>query len=181
VAVIGGGNSATEESLLLTKFADHVTMLVRSGEFKATKVIQEKVLSHPQIEVRWHTEVKAFEGKNSKLTQVVLRNNQTDRQETLLIDGVFVFIGLVPNTGFLAGGLVLLDPWGFVVTGHNLLHADQRPQGFDGRDPFLLETSVPGIFAAGDVRDTSTKQVVSAAGEGSSAALMIREYMKIKG
>jgi thioredoxin reductase (NADPH) len=178
VAVIGGGNSATEESLLLTKFAEHVTILVRSGEFKATQVIQEKVLEHPQIDVRWHTEVKAFEGEKSKLTQLVLRNNQTDSEEKLPIDGAFVFIGLIPSTVFLTGSRVLLDRWGFVVTGHNLLHQQDRPAGFDRRDPFLLETSVPGIFAAGDVRDTSTKQVVSAAGEGSSAALMIREYLK---
>jgi thioredoxin reductase (NADPH) len=73
---------------------------------------------------------------------------------------------------------VLLDHWGFIITGHALMHRDQRPLGFKHRDPLLLETSVPGIFAAGDVRDTSTKQVVSAAGEGSTAALMIREYLK---
>ena len=71
-----------------------------------------------------------------------------------------------------------MDPWGFVTTGHALLQRDHRPKGFEGRDPYLLETSVPGVFAAGDVRDTSTKQVVSAAGEGSTAALLIREYLK---
>ena len=74
---------------------------------------------------------------------------------------------------------ILLDRWGFIVTGHALLHGDHRPIGFEHRDPLLLETSAPGIFAAGDVRDTSTKQVVSAAGEGSSAALEIREYLKL--
>ena len=72
----------------------------------------------------------------------------------------------------------LLDRWGFMVTGHALLHGNHRPTGFAERDPLLLETNVPGIFAAGDVRDTSTKQVVSAAGEGSTAALMVREYLK---
>jgi thioredoxin reductase (NADPH) len=74
---------------------------------------------------------------------------------------------------------MLLDRWGFVVTGHNVLHAGERPNGYENRDPSLLETNIPGIFAAGDVRDTSTKQVVSAAGEGSSAALEIREYLKL--
>jgi len=73
---------------------------------------------------------------------------------------------------------LLLDRWGFMVTGHALLHGDHWPTGFAERDPLLLETNVPGIFAAGDVRDTSTKQVVSAAGEGSTAALMVREYLK---
>jgi thioredoxin reductase (NADPH) len=178
VAVIGGGNSATEESLLLTKFADHVTILVRKSEFKATRIIQEKVLSHPKIDVRWHTEVKEFIGKDSKLTELGMYNNQTGAEENLQMDGAFIFIGLVPNTGFLEGSDILLDRWGFIITGHALLHGDHRPEGFEDRDPLLLETSIPGVFAAGDVRDTSTKQVVSAAGEGSTAALMIREYLK---
>ena len=178
VAVIGGGNSATEESLLLTKFADQVTILVRKGKFNATAVIQEKVLSHPKIDVRWFTEVKEFIGKDSKLTQLRIYNDQSGAEEILQMDGAFIFIGLVPNTGFLEDNHILLDRWGFIVTGHALLHGDHRPIGFEQRDPLLLETSVPGIFAAGDVRDTSTKQVVSAAGEGGTAALMVREYLK---
>ena len=178
VAVVGGGNSATEESLLLTKFAEQVTILVRGGEFKATRIIQEQVLSHPQIDVRWHTEVKEFMGQDSKLNRLKVHNKQSAEEEEMPIDGVFIFIGLVPNTGFLAESGILLDEWGFVVTGHALLHQDKRPAGFEKRDPLLLETSIPGIFAAGDVRDKSTKQVVSAAGEGGSAALMIREYLK---
>ncbi len=178
VAVVGGGNSATEESLLLTKFADKVTMLVRSGEFKATQIIQESVLSHPKIEVRWHTEVKEFLGEGSKLSKVRAVNNQTGVEEELDMDGVFIFIGLEPNTGFLEGSGILLDEWGFIITGHDLVHSGDRPRGYENRDPHLLETSVPGIFAAGDVRDKSTKQVASAVGEGASAALMIREYLK---
>jgi thioredoxin reductase (NADPH) len=178
VAVIGGGNSAAEESLLLTKFADHVTILVRGSQFKATQIIQEKVLSHSKIDVRWQTEVKEFIGEKSKLTRLLIHNNQSGVQEELPIDGAFIFIGLVPNTGFLANSGILLDRWGFILTGHALLHQDDRPPGFEERDPYLLETSVPGVFAAGDVRDTSTKQVVSAAGEGSTAALLIREYLK---
>lgn len=178
VAVVGGGNSATEESLLLTKFADKVTMLVRSGEFKATKIIQESVLSHPKIEVRWHTEVKEFLGEGSKLSKVRAVNNQTGVEEKLDMDGVFIFIGLEPNTRFLEGSGILLDEWGFIITGHDLVHSGDRPRGYENRDPHLLETSVPGIFAAGDVRDKSTKQVASAVGEGASAALMIREYLK---
>jgi len=178
VAVVGGGNSATEESLLLTKFADQVTILVRRDRFKASAVIQEKVLSHPKIKVRWNTQVNEFIGRESKLTNLKILNNQTGDNENFPINGVFIFIGLDPNTGFLAGSRITLDPWGFVTTGHALMHRDQRPKGFEGRDPYLLETSVPGVFAAGDVRDTSTKQVVSAAGEGSTAALLIREYLK---
>ena len=180
VAVIGGGNSATEESLLLTKFADQVSILVRSGEFKATQIIQEKVLAHPKIDVHWHTEVKEFIGEASKLTGLKVQNNKTNTEERIQMDGAFIFIGLVPNTSFLKDSSILLDRWGFITTGHALLHNEKRPEGFENRDPFLLETSVPGIFAAGDVRDTSTKQVVSAAGEGSSAALVIREYLKLQ-
>lgn len=178
VAVVGGGNSAAEESLLLTKFADHVTILVRKGEFRATTIIQESVLSNPKVDVRWHTEVKEFIGEQSKLTKLHIVNNQTGKEEDLPIDGTFIFIGLVPNTGFLVDGDILLDKWGFVVTGHGLLEHGEGPTLFGNGHPMLLETSIPGVFAAGDVRDASTKQVVSAAGEGSSAALMIREYLK---
>jgi thioredoxin reductase (NADPH) len=178
VAVIGGGNSATEESLLLTKFADHVTILVRRDEFKASAVIQEKVLSHQSIDIHWNTEVKEFIGQDSKLTHLKLFNNRTGQKEDLSINGAFIFIGLDPNTGFLEGNEILLDQWGFIVTGHALMHGETRPRGYENRDPYLLETSVPGVFAAGDVRDASTKQVVSAAGEGSTAALLIREYLK---
>jgi len=178
VAVIGGGNSATQESLLLTKFADLVTILVRSGRFKATQIIQDSVFSNPKIDVLWHTEVKEFIGENSKLTKLRIFNNKTGQEKELPVDGAFLFIGLDPNTAFLAGSGVLLDRWGFIITGRELLNQPERPTGFEKREPFLLETSVPGIFAAGEVRDTSTKQAVSAAGEGSSAALMIREHLK---
>ena len=178
VAVIGGGNSATEESLLLTKFAEHVTILVRSGEFKATQIIQDSVLSNPQIDVRFHTEAAEFVGADAHLRAIRTKNNQSGHEEDLAVDGAFIFIGLVPNTSFLKDSSILLDPWGFIVTGHGIEHQGASLEGFKGRDPYLLETSVPGIFAAGDVRDTSTKQVVSAAGEGSTAALLIREYLK---
>ncbi len=181
VAVIGGGNSAAEESLLLTKFAEHVTILVRSDEFKATKIIQESVLSNPKIDVRWNTEVKAFMGEDFKLKNLRLINNQTGSEDELPVNGAFIFIGLTPNTQFLKKSGIRLDPWGFVITGHDLLHGGQRPKGYDHRDPHILETSIPGIFAAGDVRDKSTKQVASAAGEGASAALMIREFLKTIG
>jgi thioredoxin reductase (NADPH) len=178
VAVVGGGNSATQESLLLTKFADQVTILVRSDQFRATQIIQESVLGNPRIKVCWHTEVKEFLGEHNKLSGLRLTNNQTGAQEELPMDGAFIFIGLDPNTRFLNTSNIALDQWGFIVTGHDLLHRANRPPDFENRDPHILETSVPGIFAAGDVRDKSTKQVASAAGEGASAALMIREYLK---
>jgi thioredoxin reductase (NADPH) len=178
VAVVGGGNSATEESLFLLKFVDRVTLLVRSGELKASQVLQEKALSEPRINVRYHTEAVEFRGQGGKLKTVTVKNNQTGETEEIHPAAVFVFIGLTPNTGFLKGSPLKTDQWGFIVTGHDLVHAGDHSARFETRAPFPLETSVPGIFAAGDVRAGSTKQVASAAGEGATAALLIREYLK---
>jgi thioredoxin reductase (NADPH) len=178
VAVVGGGNSAAEESLLLVKFAERVTLLVRGDQLKASQVIKEKVLRHPQIDVRFNTEVVSFDGSGGRLREVTVRSNRTGAEEKISPGGVFVFIGLTPNTAFLTDSRVHTDQWGFVVTGHDLVHGGDRPAGYQERDPHILETSVPGIFAAGDVRAGSTKQVASAAGEGATAALLAREYLK---
>jgi thioredoxin reductase (NADPH) len=178
VAVVGGGNSATEESLFLTKFVERVTLLVRGSELKASQILKEKVLSHPHIDIQFNTEVVEFNGRAGKLKSVTVENNQTGIVEETHPAGVFIFIGLLPNTDFLTDTGVHLDRWGFIVTGHELVHDGKRPAGFDDRDPGILETSVPGIFAAGDVRADSTKQVAVAAGEGATAALLIREYLK---
>jgi thioredoxin reductase (NADPH) len=178
VAVIGGGNSAAEESLHLTKFADRVTILVRGDSFKASKVIQESVAGDPKIDVRFNTDIQAFVGANAKLNTLQIRNRVTGENSDLAVDGAFIFIGQEPNTGFLGDLPVRRNQWGFLVTGHDLVHDGNRPPGFEQREPTLLETSIPGIFAAGDVRAGSTKQVASAAGEGATAALLIREYLK---
>ena len=178
VAVVGGGNSAAEESLFLANMAEHVTLLVRGDQLKASQVIQEQVLRRPEITVRFNTEVVRVDGAGGKLTSVTIRDNQTENTETIHPAGMFVFIGLTPNTGFLQPNQLRLDPWGFIVTGHALVHDGQRPRGYENREPSLLETSVPGIFAAGDVRAGSTKQVATAAGEGAAAALLIREHLK---
>ena len=103
-------------------------------------------------------------------------NSATGEETVFVADGVFIFIGLTPNTSFLAESNVALDRWGFIVTGHDLSHMDSPVTA--EKEPALLETSVPGIFAAGDVRSGSTKQVASATGEGATAALLIREYLK---
>jgi thioredoxin reductase (NADPH) len=178
VVVVGGGNSAAEESLFLVKFVEKVTLLVRSQALRATRVIRDKALSHPKIEVRFNTEVVRFEGSGGKLKAVEIRNNQTGAQEIMHPAGVFVFIGLTPNTAILEETDVRRNPWGFIVTGHELIHDGQQLPGFEQREPMFLETTVPGLFAAGDVRQGSTKQVASAAGEGATAALLIREYLK---
>jgi thioredoxin reductase (NADPH) len=178
VAVIGGGNSATEESLFLTKFVKKVTLLVRGDELTASKVLQDKVLSHPQIDVRFNTEAMEFKGAESKLKTIVIKDRRNRKIEEINPAGAFIFIGQTPNTAFLANSGVATNQWGFIISGHDLVHTAPRPAGYESRDPMLLETSIPGIFAAGDVRADSTKQVASAAGEGATAALLIREYLK---
>jgi thioredoxin reductase (NADPH) len=178
VAVIGGGNSAAEESLFLVRFVERVTLLVRGDHLDASKLLVEKVLHHTQIEVRFHTEAVRFQGTRGKLESVTVKDNRTGDQEEIHPAGVFVFIGLTPNTAFLRDCGVELDAWGFVVTGYKLVHDGNKPVGYTRCDPAFLETSLPGIFAAGDVRAGSTKQVTAAAGEGATAALLIREYLK---
>lgn len=158
VLVIGGGNSAGEEGVFLTKFARTVTIVTRGGELAASKVIVEKVLSHPQMEVVTHAEPFAFHG-DTKLNGVVLRDTRTGEERELHPDGVFVFIGLTPNTDIVKGQ-VEMDPQGFITT------------------DAALQTSVPGLFAAGDCRAGSTKQAASAAGEGAAVALGIRRYVE---
>jgi thioredoxin reductase (NADPH) len=158
VAVIGSGNSACEESLFLTRFASHVTILARGAELTASKLVIDKVQENPQISVRYHTEVVEFQGQG-KLSGIVVRDRASGATETLHPKGVFVFIGLSPNTQWFPP-TIKRDPQQFVIT------------------DMTLATSIPGVFAAGDVRLGSTKQAASAAGEGATVALMIREYLK---
>jgi thioredoxin reductase (NADPH) len=136
------------------------------------------VLRDPKVDVRFNTEVAEFRGAHAKLDALVTRDTRTGNEELLAVDGAFVFIGLDPNTAFLRNTGVRLNPWGFIVTGHDLVHDGDRPAGYSSREPAALETSMPGIFAAGDVRQGSTKQVASATGEGAAAALLIRDYLK---
>ena len=178
VAVIGGGNSAAEESLFLTRFVEKIHLLVRGDALRASQVIQESVLQHPQIEVRFNTQVNGFQGADSKLHTVQIENSKNGDTEDLQVPGAFVFVGLDPNTTFLQDSPVRLDSRGFVITGHNLVHETDTLAAFNGAEPEILETSVPGIFAAGDLRAGSTKQVAAAAGEGAAAALMIRNHLK---
>ena len=158
IAVIGGGNSAGEESLFLTRFAEQVTLLVRGEAMTASQIVRDKVLENPKITVRTNTEVTALHG-DSKLSGVTIRDRASGATEEIMPAGLFVFIGLSPNSGWLPME-IRRDPYGFVVT------------------DAALQTSVRGVFAAGDVRKGSTKQAASAAGEGATAALMIREYLK---
>jgi thioredoxin reductase (NADPH) len=158
LAVVGSGNSALEEGLFLTKFSPKVTLLVRGSELHASKVATEKALE--RMDVRYHSAVKELRGEGGKLRTVVVHDTEQDTDLTLHPAALFVYIGIEPNTQFLAG-TVDLDERGFI------------------RADATLRTSVPGIFAAGDARSGSTKQLVSAAGEGATAVLMIRDYLKL--
>jgi thioredoxin reductase (NADPH) len=158
VVVVGGGNSAVEESLFLTRFASHVTMLVRGTQLSASKVAIDKAMASNLVDVRFNTEVTGLAG-DRKLRDVSVKNTATGEIEVIHPAGMFVFIGLSPNTKWLPK-TIELDELGFIVTSPT------------------LETSMPGVFAAGDVRKGSTKQAASAAGEGATVALMIREYLK---
>ena len=158
VAVVGGGNSAGEESLFLTRFADKVTILVRGPEMTASKIVIDKVTMSPKIEVRYNTQVKELHGE-AKLSGVTVLDTVKNATEEIHPKGMFVFIGLQPNTGWLPAE-IKRDKTGFIMTKPN------------------LETDMPGVFAAGDCRLGSTKQAASAVGEGATAALMVREYLK---
>jgi thioredoxin reductase (NADPH) len=158
IAVIGGGNSAGEESIFLARFGSEVTILARGDDLTASKLVVDKVRENPVIKVRPHVEVVSFQG-DAKLQGVTIRDRQSGAEEQIHPAGVFVFIGLTPNTGWIPPEIER-DAGGFIVT-----HG-------------MLETSVPGVFAAGDARAGSTKQAASAAGEGASAALGIRDYLR---
>jgi len=154
---VGGGNSAAEEGLFLTRFASHVTMLVRGDRLRASAFVANKIAETPGIDVRYNTEVTELRGER-KLTDITIHNSRSGADEAIGVAGMFVFIGQTPNTQWLPPGIEK-DETGFIITKPN------------------LETSVPGVFAAGDARKGSTKQAASAAGEGATAAIMIRDYL----
>jgi thioredoxin reductase (NADPH) len=156
--VVGGGNSALEEGLFLAQFTDRVRVFERSGSLKASKLLQDKVRDHPRFTVHLDTSVTSMTGRDGKLTAVVARGPD-GVDTTYHPDAAFVFIGLDPNTGWL-GGTVDLDAWRFVATDN------------------AFATSMPGVFAAGDVRAGSTKQLGSAVGDGIAALIAIRSYLQ---
>ncbi|HKW77723.1 MAG TPA: FAD-dependent oxidoreductase [Candidatus Limnocylindria bacterium] len=155
IVVIGGGNSAAEEGSFLTQFASHLTILVRGDKLTASKIYHDKVMNHPQITVRFNTSVKKFLGEKH-LEGVVVQGPKGE--ETLRPAAVFVFIGLKPNTDFLKDTMTMTKE-GFM----------EAPD---------MATSMRGVFACGDARAGSTKQVASAVGEGAAAALAVRHYLE---
>lgn len=161
LVVVGGGNSAVQEAMFLTKFASKIDMLVRGPEFRASDVLQHELEKHKdKITVHFNTTTDEIVGADAKVTKVVGTDKITGKKVDFPTDGVFVFVGLDPNTKFLEGSGVELDERRFVKSDIHLM------------------TNVPGIFVAGDVRSGATMQIASATGEGATAALMIREYLE---
>ena len=159
LVVVGGGNSALQEALFLTRFASHIDLLVRST-IKASDILQheiQKSVDAGKITVHLNTETKEFLARDGKIYGVKAIENSDDK--VFECEGVFVFVGLKPNTDFLKDGIVELDELGLVKTDNH------------------LQTNVTGIFASGDVRSGATRQVASAVGEGAAVAISIREYL----
>jgi thioredoxin reductase (NADPH) len=159
VAVIGGGDTAIEEAIYLAKLASHVTVIHRRDTLRASKVMQDKAMSTPNVTFVWNTEVTDIKDPSKgEVTCLVLKNNQTGATSELPVDGVFIAIGHTPNTGLVQGQIELEDN-GYIKT-----HDGSR-------------TSVPGVFAAGDVQDHIYRQAVTAAGSGCMAAIDAERYL----
>ena len=157
VAVIGGGDSAIEEGIYLTRYATHVDIIHRRNRLRAQKVAQERAFKNEKISFIWDTIVTEIIGKDS-VTGLKLHNVKTGADSVLECEGVFIFIGNVPNTELFVGKLAL-DEYGYIVTDRN------------------MHTSVPGVFAAGDVQELNLKQVVTAVSAGARAAMEAEKYI----
>lgn len=158
IHVIGGGNSAVEESLFLTRFVKKITMIHQFGEFTAEQGIAEEVLAHPQIEVRFFSEPRAFLGEGTVST-VRIEDLKTHEVHDLPTEGVFVFVGMVPQSGGFKDQ-VPVNKWGYIPTDDE------------------MATSVPGVYAAGDLRVKSYRQITTAVADGTIAALAAQKYLK---
>jgi len=157
VAVAGGGNAAITEALHLARFASGVTVIHRRDRLRATPIVQEKAFSEPRIEFRWNTVVEEIEGGDS-VKRIRLRQVQTGEKSALEVAGIFVSIGLKPDTDYLKGVLPL-DEAGYIIT-------DEK-----------METEIPGVFAAGDIRHDSPRQIIAAAGDGATAAIYAEKFI----
>ena len=177
VYIVGAANSAGQAAVFLSQHARQVTLLVRGDNLERSMsyYLIRQIAEIPNIDVRLNTEVIEAHGSDH-LDELTLCNNRAGTQETVPAGYLFVFIGAEPRTEWLEGA-VARDERGFVVTGPDLLHEGQRPRGWD-RDPYYLEASAPGVFAAGDVRANSVKRVASAVGEGAMAIQLLHRYLE---
>jgi thioredoxin reductase (NADPH) len=158
IAVVGGGNTAIQDALHLSKFATKVTVIHRRGELRATKILQEKAFCNQKIEFIWNTQVKEIRGDKNGVAELLLSHH--DGEESILkVTGIFVLIGIVPNNEILPLDQLQTDKLGFIVT-------DEE-----------MATTIPGVFAAGDIRSKRSRQIINAAGEGAVAELSAERYL----
>jgi thioredoxin reductase (NADPH) len=158
IAVIGGGDTAVEEALFLTRFASKVILVHRRDQLRATKILQDRAIANEKIEIAWNSVVESFESDNSGLTGAVLKNTQTGETRKIEIQGMFVAVGVTPTTGFIRDLVDLTDD-GYIKAGED------------------TKTNVPGIYVAGDNRTTILRQVSTAVGDGAVAALMAEKHV----
>ena len=181
VFVVGGANSAGQGAVFFSRFASQVTMLVRGEGLQASmsQYLIDQIDGTPNIDVRTRTQVVEAHG-NDRLEALTLCTNVGDREssETAPAGALFLFIGAVPHSGMVAG-LVARNNAGFIPTGQELVADGKKPEGWHlKRDPLPLETSVPGIFAAGDIRASAVRRVASAVGEGANAVSQVHQYLR---
>lgn len=158
VVVVGGGDSAVQEAIYLTKFASKVTLIHRRDQLRAARVLQERARANPKMNFLWDTVIEEIQG-NGRVERLLCRNLTSGKEFYYPTDGVFVFIGTIPNTEFLKGQ-VEMDEIGYVLTDENMV------------------TSLPGVFAAGDCRKKALRQVITAASDGAIAAVMAEKYLE---
>lgn len=178
VVVVGGANSAGQGAMFFSRYANKVTMVIRGPSLTTamSQYLVDRIKGTPNIEVRCNTRVTGIAGE-SRLGAVTLTNDVTGQVEELPSCGMFIFIGTAPRTQLVAE-LVQRDSQGFILTGPDLMLDGKRPRGWvPDRDPYLFETSVPGVFAAGDARAGSGKRVASAVGEGSATVRLVHSYL----
>ncbi len=156
VAVVGGGDSAVEEALYLTRFAEKVLLVHRRDKLRAVQVLQDKILQHPQVEILWDSVVSEFMG-SGKLERIKVENVRNGIMSEIAVDGVFLYVGRIPKTAFLKD--LEKDPQGYIITNEE------------------METKIPGVYAAGDVRRKFLRQVITAAADGAIAASMALRYL----
>ena len=159
IAVVGGGDSAVQEAIFLTKFAKTVHIVHRRDKLRAEKILQERAFSNPKIKFVWDSVVEKIDGDNSGVTSLLVKNVKTDENTTLDVQGVFIYIGYNPNTEFISG-LANLDKENYLITDEN------------------MSTSVPGVYAAGDVRAKQLKQISTAVGDGATAGVEAEKYIE---
>ena len=176
VFVAGGANSAAQGALFLSRYASRVTVLVR-GDISASQYLVEELQRNEKIDLWLHTDLIAVHGKE-KLEEIIVKNNQTGEEKALPAAALFVFIGVRPQSQLMDGQAVC-DEKGYIYTGPDLLRDGKRPACWTlARDPMLLETSVPGVFAAGDVRFGTNHRVASAVGEAGVATMLVKQFLK---